>query len=58
VAAENGNDKVLQRKLRELVARTATGATKEAQRDSCMRCHDLDNSPKFDFDTYWDKVKH
>ena len=58
VAAENGDDKALQRKLRAMLGRTATGATKEAQRDSCMRCHDIDNSPKFDFDTYWQKVKH
>jgi hypothetical protein len=26
--------------------------------DKCMRCHDLDNSPEFDFQTYWPKVKH
>ena len=26
--------------------------------DMCMRCHDLDNSPGFDFQTYWPKVKH
>jgi hypothetical protein len=26
--------------------------------DRCMRCHDLDNSPEFDFQTYWPKVKH
>lgn len=24
----------------------------------CMECHDLDNSPAFDFQTYWPKVKH
>jgi hypothetical protein len=26
--------------------------------DMCMRCHDLDNSPDFDFQTYWPNVKH
>jgi hypothetical protein len=26
--------------------------------DMCMNCHDLDNSPDFDFQTYWPKVKH
>lgn len=26
--------------------------------DMCMRCHDLDNSPGFDFQKYWPKVKH
>ncbi len=24
----------------------------------CGKCHDGDNSPKFEFDSYWDKVKH
>ena len=24
----------------------------------CLECHDLDNSPDFDFDKYWEKVKH
>ncbi len=26
--------------------------------DMCMQCHDHDNSPEFDFQTYWPKVKH
>lgn len=26
--------------------------------DMCMRCHDLPNSPEFDFQKYWPKVKH
>jgi hypothetical protein len=26
--------------------------------DMCMQCHDLDNSPDFDFQVYWPKVKH
>jgi hypothetical protein len=25
---------------------------------NCMKCHDIDNSPDFDFQTYWPKVKH
>lgn len=24
----------------------------------CLGCHDEDNSPKFDFDKYWDEVEH
>jgi hypothetical protein len=24
----------------------------------CMECHDRDNSPEFDFQKYWPKVKH
>jgi hypothetical protein len=26
--------------------------------DMCMKCHDLDNSPDFDFQEYWPKVRH
>lgn len=25
---------------------------------ACLRCHDLENSPKFDFDDYWPKIAH
>ena len=28
------------------------------QRRLCYQCHDLDNSPNFDFDRYWEKVRH
>ena len=24
----------------------------------CMECHDIDNSPDFDFQVYWPKVEH
>jgi len=26
--------------------------------NNCLECHDLDNSPTFDFDTYWPQVEH
>jgi hypothetical protein len=26
--------------------------------EMCMTCHDLDNSPDFDFQKYWREVKH
>ncbi|HUG90511.1 MAG TPA: multiheme c-type cytochrome [Planctomycetaceae bacterium] len=29
-----------------------------AREHVCLQCHDLDNSPDFDFDKYWDKVSH
>ena len=33
--------------------------TKVQARDKlCYTCHDLDNSPHFDFDSYWEKVAH
>jgi hypothetical protein len=28
------------------------------QRRLCYQCHDLDNSPNFDFDKYWPKIEH
>ncbi len=30
----------------------------QAKKSLCSKCHDGDNSPKFEFDSYWDKVKH
>jgi len=31
----------------------------EQSRDrTCVKCHDVDNSPNFKFEEYWDKVKH
>lgn len=40
--------------LRELLRLTAA----EAKAGLCQTCHDHDNSPEFDFETYWPKVKH
>lgn len=30
----------------------------KAGEDSCLSCHDPENSPTFDFPTYWDKIEH
>lgn len=30
----------------------------EAKRNTCYQCHDLDNSPHFEFDSYWKQVAH
>ncbi len=27
-------------------------------KDSCVTCHDQENSPEFDYATYWEKIKH
>lgn len=44
---------------RLLGERKAMHLTKEiAKKQVCYRCHDLDNSPNFEFETYWEKVKH
>jgi hypothetical protein len=53
-AAELGNNEKLQEKYRK-----ASVITKEESRKSqCVSCHDLDNSPDFDFDAYWPLVEH
>ncbi len=57
VAAENGegdlSDEEIQR-LREQMRLTV----EQAKETSCYTCHDLDNSPDFDFETYWPEVEH
>ena len=30
----------------------------QARRKTCIACHDLDNSPTFDFDSYWSRIAH
>ncbi len=40
-------------------ARKAVRLTlEEAKKTQCYTCHDLDNSPKFKFEEYWEKIKH
>jgi len=39
--------------------RTAVRITQDqAEKKVCMKCHDFDNSPNFDFDTYWPQIEH
>lgn len=54
VAAERGSDQPLKDLLRQKVRRTKA----EAEQNLCSKCHDLDNSPHFEFDSYWPKVEH
>jgi hypothetical protein len=30
----------------------------EQAKDRCRHCHDRENSPKFDYQTYWAKIEH
>jgi hypothetical protein len=53
-AAESIGSEDLRKKLRK--AMTATKA--DAKKQQCVSCHDLDNSPAFDFDAYWPLVEH
>jgi hypothetical protein len=59
VAAENGGDLALQEKLRQaLVITKAESQDPRSGKQHCFSCHDLDNSPDFDFETSWPLVKH
>lgn len=54
MAAEIGANKELQEKLRKAMVITKA----ESKKQQCATCHDLDNSPDFDFDAYWPFVEH
>jgi hypothetical protein len=57
VAVENGDVEVSeaeQTRLREEMRLTL----EEAKTSACYDCHDQDNSPEFDFETYWPQVEH
>ena len=42
----------------ELAMSIDTPEGKQKAVNNCLECHDLDNSPQFDFDTYWPQVEH
>lgn len=52
--AEIKNDPALQEKLRKAIVVTK----EESEKRFCATCHDLDNSPDFDFSTYWPDIEH
>jgi hypothetical protein len=54
VDAEMGSNKALKEKLQKAAVVTKA----EAEKRLCFVCHDLDNSPDFDFPGYWPKVEH
>lgn len=55
VTAENAaGDAANRDKLRALM-RVSKGTSLD---NACTVCHDLDNSPKFDFNTWWPQVEH
>ncbi len=56
VAAELGDIDVTSERLKELQQQMILPLA--SARDKCLECHDLDNSPDFDFKTYWEQVKH
>ena len=42
----------------ELVLSIDTPDGKQRAMNNCLECHDLDNSPAFDFETYWPQIEH
>lgn len=54
VAAEAGTDAALQAQLRKLLHIDLPNA----ERTTCIKCHDHDNSPEFTFDKYWSMIAH
>lgn len=54
VAAEEARDPKQRAEMRTLMRLNLA----IAEQTTCRQCHDIDNSPDFDFKTYWDKVKH
>jgi hypothetical protein len=54
VAAESGSSEAMMQKFR--IASRLTKA--DAKKSFCVNCHDGDNSPDFNFETYWPLVEH
>ena len=57
VAAENGDVDVDEDELTRLREQMHV-TLQQAEKNICVRCHDLDNSPEFEFETYWPHVAH
>lgn len=58
VAAENGDVEVSDEEIEKL-RKEMRLTIEEARNSACIdTCHDLDNSPDFEFDSYWEEVKH
>ncbi|MDO4550238.1 MAG: multiheme c-type cytochrome [Planctomycetia bacterium] len=54
IAAELGNNTAEQEQYRE----AARISLENAKKNICVTCHDLDNSPNFDFELYWKCIEH
>jgi cytochrome c554/c'-like protein len=57
IEAEMADDEELQKKLQKAMVVTK----EQSQHDKtrwCLNCHDLDNSPDFDFEEYWPNIEH
>jgi hypothetical protein len=54
VDAELRNNEALQEKYRKVMVVTK----EESKKRQCSSCHDIDNSPQFNFDAYWPVIEH
>lgn len=57
VAIENGDIEVSEEEAKKVLNAIFLDK-KVAQQDLCATCHDLNNSPQFDFDSYWPMIEH
>jgi len=57
VAAENGDADVSDEEIDRLRSQMRL-TLEEARKTKGYECHDIDNSPEFKFDEYWERVKH
>jgi hypothetical protein len=42
----------------EHIVEQTTDTIRRSTKENCMECHDLDNSPAFKFEPYWERIKH
>ena len=42
----------------DLAKKEVAVTLEQARKTVCRRCHDSDNSPEFDFDSYWTQIEH
>src|SRR5262249_31108826 len=54
VAAQAGSDAASQAHFRKLLHIDLPNA----ERTTCVKCHDHDNSPEFTFEKYWSMIAH
>ena len=57
IDAENHGDIATQERMYKEIRVTKEQAQKSAAH-WCINCHDLDNSPEFNFEEYWPKIEH
>jgi hypothetical protein len=56
-AAQAGEIDVTDQELKNL-QRSMRVTVEQAKENLCVKCHDLDNSPEYNWDTYWPQVEH